>query len=302
MGVPDQFLKATMAHETPRVTRHAAVFVRAPEIATTEVTPDGLLRAERPEPLAALPAPWCLLRHEAVFDGKMPRDHVDPAAFERCVWRRYARQLQRLEESPEDDDPARCAAWILAPHVPEWLRAWEAAGRLALRPRGAGCYAVEPSLVPVVWIAANELPLADALIPFLVARSGKRSVREFVRWVVGRRSPAWVLSMIRSLPEVKAAMEDFTFEITSPEDKARGDENLRAFIHAWPGLADELRAEGLGPLEHQFARRLGRALTPPEHATLLARLRTHGPDRLGDVVLDLSPDELAAWITDPAAR
>jgi len=73
-------------------------------------------------------------------------------------------------------------------------------------------------------------------------------------------------------------------------------------LHAWPGLADELRAEGLGPLEHLFARRLGRTLTPPEQATLLARLRTHGPDRLGDVVLDLSPDELAAWITDPAAR
>jgi len=301
MEVPDQFLKAILEQDTPVVTHQGAVFVRAPEIATTELTPDGLLRAEHPERLANLPAPWRLLRHEAVLDGKMPGAHVDARVFERCLWRRYARQLQRLAETP-DDDPVRCAAWIVAPYLPDWLRTWEATGRVALRELAPGCDAVEPSLFPIVWIAANELPLHDALIPFLVARSGKRKVRELMRWILGRCSPEWVRAMIRSLPEVRDAMADFTFEITSPEDKARGDESLRAFINAWPNVADEFRAEGLGPLQHQFSRRLGRPLTAAEHATLLSRLRTHGPDRLGDVVLDLSRDELAVWITDPAAR
>jgi hypothetical protein len=60
--------------------------------------------------------------------------------------------------------------------------------------------------------------------------------------------------------------------------------------------------QGLLPLQHLFARRLGRPLTEGETATLLARFDTVGPDRLGDVVLDLTPDALAAWLTDPDAR
>jgi len=35
---------------------------------------------------------------------------------------------------------------------------------------------------------------------------------------------------------------------------------------------------------------------------VLARLESLGADRLGDVVLDLSAPELAAWLADPAAQ
>ncbi len=59
--------------------------------------------------------------------------------------------------------------------------------------------------------------------------------------------------------------------------------------------------KALGPLEHQFARRLSRVLTADERATLVKRLDTHGPDRLGDVVLDLDAAALDAWLRDPAA-
>jgi hypothetical protein len=58
---------------------------------------------------------------------------------------------------------------------------------------------------------------------------------------------------------------------------------------------------GLRPLEHLFSRRLGRALSAAEHGELLRRLGTLGPARLGDVVLDLTPDALAAWLADPDA-
>ena len=64
----------------------------------------------------------------------------------------------------------------------------------------------------------------------------------------------------------------------------------------------EGRVEALAPLVRQFARRLGRPLTDAERDTLSSRLDTLGGDRLGDVVLDLSPDELGAWLTDPDAR
>ena len=59
--------------------------------------------------------------------------------------------------------------------------------------------------------------------------------------------------------------------------------------------------KGIQPLEHLFARRLGRALSAEERATLRARLDTVGPARLGDVVLDLDTAALAAWLADPAA-
>ncbi len=61
------------------------------------------------------------------------------------------------------------------------------------------------------------------------------------------------------------------------------------------------KTEGLRPLQHLFERRLGRALSAEEASVLLARLDTLGPARLGDVVLDLPPDALAAWLGDPDA-
>ena len=64
----------------------------------------------------------------------------------------------------------------------------------------------------------------------------------------------------------------------------------------------EGRVEALAPLVRLFARRLGRPLTDAERDTLSSRLDTLGGDRLGDVVLDLTPDELGAWLTDPDAR
>ena len=60
--------------------------------------------------------------------------------------------------------------------------------------------------------------------------------------------------------------------------------------------------EGLGPLAHLFERRLGRPLFDHDRAALRTRLSTLGPGRLGDVVLDLSSDELSRWLDDPNAR
>jgi flagellar biosynthesis/type III secretory pathway protein FliH len=45
-----------------------------------------------------------------------------------------------------------------------------------------------------------------------------------------------------------------------------------------------------------FERRLARALTPEERTTLAARLREQGAERLTDTALDLSPEDLAAWL------
>lgn len=49
-----------------------------------------------------------------------------------------------------------------------------------------GCYRIGPDWFSTFWIAANELPLVDELVPFLVARTGQ-SLDAFVRWVKARR-------------------------------------------------------------------------------------------------------------------
>ncbi|UQA56198.1 hypothetical protein [Polyangium aurulentum] len=54
--------------------------------------------------------------------------------------------------------------------------------------------------------------------------------------------------------------------------------------------------KGIALLVHLFERRLGRALTEAERALLVRRVDEDGPDRVGDAVLDLSPQALASWL------
>jgi hypothetical protein len=59
--------------------------------------------------------------------------------------------------------------------------------------------------------------------------------------------------------------------------------------------------KGLKPLLHLFERKLGRPLTNEENHLLRDRFGRLGPERVGDVVLDLSSEALGAWLSDPAA-
>ena len=105
MGRPDQLLKYMLELEAPQATHDAVTFKAAPEIPTTELSPDGLLVTTTPELLTTLPAPWCLVHREVVVDGKMPGDRLDPLTVERCLWRRQARQVQRIEKEAADPAP-----------------------------------------------------------------------------------------------------------------------------------------------------------------------------------------------------
>lgn len=64
----------------------------------------------------------------------------------------------------------------------------------------------------------------------------------------------------------------------------------------------EGRSAGLALVVRLFERRLQRGLTAFERNRVDQRLDRLGPDRLGDVVLDLTPDALGAWLSDPDAR
>lgn len=87
--------------------------------------------------------------------------------------------------------------------------------------------------------------------------------------------------MIRAV-EPKMSPEEFAEVIAAFEDSKIGK---TIFGHG----RSEGVGKGLGPVERQFARRLGRPITAAEHAELLRRLDTLGPERIGDVVLDLAP-------------
>lgn len=65
---------------------------------------------------------------------------------------------------------------------------------------------------------------------------------------------------------------------------------------------EQRRREDSELLSRLFARRLRRELTAMEQTALRTRLDLVGPARMGDVVIDLDGDALAAWLADPDAR
>jgi len=73
-----------------------------------------------------------------------------------------------------------------------------------------GCYWIDPHGQSFLWVAANELPLLDELVPFLLARSGQ-ALDDFGRWVAPRRSPEWVLTMLVIRP-ICPRREAYDFE------------------------------------------------------------------------------------------
>lgn len=92
-----------------------------------------------------------------------------------------------------------------------------------------------------------------------------------------------------------------------PHDRTAEEEELAVTSQQ---MVEALQREAMGKgveqgaeraFAHQFERRLRRALRDDERACLRKRAQTLGLERIGDVVLDLSEDELAAWLADPDA-
>jgi hypothetical protein len=245
VGHPDQFAKQTFAEETERVTGGALTWQDPPEIGLVKlvkVQGDGLLLVQRAELVAGLVAPWskALGYVQVLVELKMPGDHVDMLALQRAVLRQQAFWVQRLE-GKDTPSPGPVPLWLAAPHVPEWL------GReRTLRRVGPGCYAVGPSWSPVLWIAANELPLRPELVPFLVARSGN-ALDEFARWVAPRRPLDWVLDMIEYTTMSTKVSEELLrrfARVDDPQIEARRQMILRVLLEESPQVKEQLMAQG----------------------------------------------------------
>ena len=241
MGPPEQFAQRTFAEETERVTDGAAGWQDPPEIRLEKVQSDGFLVIREPGRLQHLPAPWPeAQRHgEVMIELKMAGNHLDRKEVVRAQLRQLARELQRLEE--DASWPGEEPLWIVAPYLPEWWKEMRRPERFA-----PGCYHVEPRGRSFVWIAANELPLVDELVPFLMARSGQ-ALDEFARWVAPRRPLEWVLTMLEYLPMSTLTREDLLWRFGKAEDpevEARRQHILKVLLDASPETQQQLRLEG----------------------------------------------------------
>jgi hypothetical protein len=170
----------------------------------------------------------------------MAGNHLDPMAVARALLRRQVWEVQRLDEenaSWRREDPV----WLVAPRVPRWLK--ELRGPVRCAP---GCYRIEPYRRGLLWIAANELPLLDELVPFLLARSG-RALDDFCRWVAPRRPPEWVLTMLDYLPMSMPTREELLRRfapVDDPEIMARRHHTLEVLLEQDPKLKQRLQQEG----------------------------------------------------------
>jgi len=199
-------------------------------------------------------------------------------------------------------------ALVLSPGKPR--RALEAFHATPAAGMPTGVYATAPEVG--LWVVVlSELPeTPDTLCLRVLAKGGvqRRAIRELLALPVDAWERCLIEILVRWRIEVAVQAtltpddEDFmtaTHDLDEEfKQKLRDEGRLQGLSQ---GLSQG-RSQGLRPLVHLFERRLGRALSAVEHDALLTRFSTLGPDRLGDVVLDLAPDALAAWLADPAAR
>lgn len=268
------------------------------EISLTDVRLDGCILVRDPARLLGLPAPWSIAdeHDEIVVDVKMQGDHLDMYALERGLLRRQARQVQRMGDPREPWD-GETAFWMAASHVPAIVRQ-----RRAVRQVAPGCHRVETGAFPFLWIAANELPLRDELIPFLIARTG-RALDEFARWVRGRRPPAWLLRMIEFLPMSTGVHEELfrflTTETDDPEVKAR----QALFGKLWVEIMmpevkaevkAELKAKVAATLEAEVAAEVKAEVAAKVEAEVAAKVETEVAARLKAEVVAEVKAEIAA--------
>jgi hypothetical protein len=245
VGRLDQFAKEMFAQEVPSVTHGAATWQLPAELNMSEVRLDGLLVVHDPAPLVSMAAPWSTLGQAGepviVVEVKMQGDHLDMIAVDRAVLRRQALQVNRREDSKVRWD-GETPLVIVASHLPAVL-----SGRRTVEEIAPGCHRVGPSPFPFLWIAANELPLAEELIPFLIARSG-RALDELCRWLKTQRPPEWLARVVEFLPMSYAVYEElirFAVEKTDdPELLARKKRMVEVLVDTTPGVEEGVLLKG----------------------------------------------------------
>jgi hypothetical protein len=241
MGKPDLFAKRTFATQTEPLTGGAASWKEAPEIGLEQVQSDGILVIHDLIRLKELAPPWNLVTEidEIVLEFKMQGDHLDLPAISRTLLRRQARETHRLEQPKKGQTPwLGCQTmWLVSAYLPEWAKVRYRPDQL-----GRGCYRWAKEHFTALWIASNELPLCDELVPFLITRTG-RPLRDFLEWAVGKKSWPLVKDLVRSLPMLSQEMRDYIkyeYPLEDEETKRNVQSWIFGFLEDWPDIREAL--------------------------------------------------------------
>lgn len=209
--------------------------------------------------------------------------------------------------------PPRPVLWIISPGRPETAMERWAIRRMRAWP--AGCYASAPHGPRLV--VTSELPRTRETLLVRMMGAGD-TVREALAELRALSSDAWEHAVLmplfttlrHDLPRIgwTVEMEEDPMMRTYAEMKelyeADRAEARREGIEKGieKGIERGLVEGRLLTLRELIERRLRRSLDDAERSTLQSRLKTHGPARLDEVVLDFAPAAIASWLADPDAR
>ena len=248
--------------------------------------------------LGRMTASACLLEayHEPPDDDELRACLRKQLAFH------HARQHKVRGAAGDRPVVALATCWIVSSGRPAALSAFGFV-RAVGWPRGV--YDA-PSWLGLKLAVLTELPRSrDTLLVRLLGRGAvlRGALREVLALEPGSWERSAVLPVFARLRfELPQDPHDSTAE--EKELAMTSQEMLEAFQREAleQGIEQGMTQGAAGTLAHQFERRLGRALRADERALVRERTERLGPDRLSDLVLDLSADELAAWLADPNAR
>jgi hypothetical protein len=223
--------------------------------------------------------------------------------------RRHGEPRDIGRSSPRAPPPEIPVLWITSAGRPDG--AIEAFAFQPLQGWPHGVYAGPQTAIPVRLVLVNELPThRETLALRLLGRGATR--QHAMAELADLPEDSWeqhhLVPLLVEL-EKKLLNARETRTLTKDEQEILVDgQKLVAEIKN-QGRAEgrsEGRAEGvmagLAPLVRLFTRKLGRPLTERERKTLVRRLDTLGPDRLGDVAVDLDGPALATWLANTRAR
>ncbi len=151
----------------------------------------------------------------------------------------------------------------------------------------------------VVELEAKDSVFWLAFVPLAVDADEEkiRRVVDKVRSETNEEEFSEIVATMMSMAQLKSARPGLVEVIRSAQKEKM---NVR---HPWyqDGHA-EGQQKGLSPLLYLFERRLGRSLKESERRRITARLNKEGPEKLGAAVLDLTREELAAWLAPRKLR
>jgi hypothetical protein len=309
----DEMGKKVFEEETPLATKNALTFRRDPTSSIQSAEGDGLLLASSlGVNLASLPAPWRFFpknQPEVMIELKMRGDHTDEHAVHRALLQRNAWEFDRRDKAHKAKlpYPHSVPIWFVSAHFPRWLEIRAKFNRIE-----PGCYRYSSFLFDWYWFVSNELPLDEALIPFLLTRDGE-PLDEFFKWVTPIRRKQWVLPVMKVFHMNKDFIRDvLRLDPTpgDPEHRAQWAEITKELLDQDPELKAEIinaaariaKQEGEATaeartLKHLLELKVGRALSFDEETLFASELRRIGTEQVSQLLIASSVQDLIAWLS-----